>query len=226
MSLQTRLEALVTAIGADVKNLRSTAVSKAYVDALSYLDAYTPQVGWLATDSGLLSAQAGIALVSGKATFHRLFLMPGTYDSVWVNCSTAQSGGTVTLQSGLYPDDGTGSWPDTTATPLASGSFTTPVTTGMKQANLATPLVLSKPTLLWSCVLYIATVAPTTPPVLSASGNNLQNYGRPSNIGLTTPIRGYLRTGLAALPTTACTTANTSASGSADVTTTAIRRSA
>lgn len=208
--------------------------TRGYVDAYGSLEAIVPPAGWLVTDKTMMTAAAGLALTSGRGNFHRLYLMPGTYDSLWVTCSTAQGGttvGQVSLLLGLYPDDGSGTWPDTTNQPIASATISSgsggPLTsTGMKQATFASPLVITKPTLLWVCSLYLVATAPTTPPVLVAISTNLQNLARPTTLVLNTATRGYFRSGLAALPSTASTPSNVSVSGSADITAVAIRRSA
>lgn len=201
-------------------------VTKGYVDQRNGVR-YSPRIGDLATDPNLLSTGTGAALVSGKATFHRLALGVGTYDALFVHCTTAQSLGTITISAGIYPDDGSGAWPDTSANPITSCTFpANSMTTGMKQGTLTAPLVVTRPTTYWVAVLYVAASAPTTAPVLTSVANNLQTYSRPATLVLGTVGRGYYRTGLTALPNTASTTANLLLSSLADITVVAARRSA
>lgn len=201
-------------------------VTKGYVDQASLLAA-VPQVGWYATDSTVLQFGTGSALVSGKQTYHRLFLGPATYDALAVNVLTAQTAnGAVTLTGSLYPDDGTDGWPDTSTNPLQSAQFAALTSTGYKLAVLPAPLVVTRPIIYWVGVLWLVTTAPGTAPVLNSIANNIQSLGRPSAIGLGTPIRGYTRTGLTAPANTALTPANVTVSGGTDITGVAIRRSA
>ena len=200
------------------------AATKGYVDGMPALFS-TPPIGWIAVDSTCSTFGTTPALTSGKQTFHRLLLGPGTYDALYVSVSTAQSGGTVTLTGALYNDDGSDTWPDTSTGPIVSGAFPALTSTGMKLLTLSSPLVLTRPTLLWVSVLYVDTTAPSTAPLLASLAGNLNSYARSVANGFA-GVRGYFRSGLSAPANTASTTANLSVSGSTDIVAVAIRRSA
>lgn len=199
--------------------------TKGYADTIPTLGA-APLLGSIIPDATHIGFGTGIAMVSGKQTFHRLYLDPGTYDALMVNVVGAQSGGSVSLTGSLYNDDGSGSWMDTSVPPFLSAAYQALTATGPKYAVFGSPLVVTRPMVFWTGTLYLVTTAPTTAPTLTAVNSNLQNLSRTPGTAFG-PIRGYVRTGQTAPgASTASTTANVTISGSQDITAVAARRSA
>lgn len=210
MSLQTRIEALLTAIGADVKTLSDNS-RKLHVIP----------VGWWAVPQSVLQTGAA-AQTAGQAGFTHIDLPSGTYDSLAASVTVAQVGGSASTTLALYPTDPVTGFPDTTVAPLIQGTILT-TATGSKTTTAA-PVVLAAGRY-WTCHLYLVTTAPTTAATLQCNVNNIDPP--PSN-GWRTPnnYRGWVRTSQTALPTTAFTTSNIAAAAAANVAFINVHRSA
>lgn len=211
MSLSGRVDALATRIAAEIKALRNE--DRSYVVPVSW---------WVLPQSVLQTAAA--APTSGQAGFLPIDLPSGTYDSLALNTSVAEVGGSTTHTLALYRTDPLTGFPDTASGGLMfSGTVSLITSTGTKTTT-SVPTVL-KAGRYWTCHLYVAATAPTTAASISCNGNNVE---RPPSSVWSTPsnYRGWARTGLTVLPTTAFTTANITASALANVAYIGVRRSA
>lgn len=187
----------------------------------------TPPVGWYTTPSLLIASTNTGTFTSGKIHFQPFWVGPQvwTTDSITFKTVGAQSGGTTSLNFGLYGDDGTG-WPDGTNR-LATATATALTTAGLQTLTWSTAVALT-PGLYWIADLYVASVAPTT----AATPNTLINTSNGlaiSNIstGFGQNIRCYGWTGQTVLPTTALSSANLASSpGPTDVPLVYLHRSA
>lgn len=194
---------------------------KNYVDGVK---AALPAVGEYSLTDGILAAAAA-APTSGRMTFHPAWVAPGNYDALAVSVSTAISGGTgVVAAVGLYADDTTSGQRilPKTDTAIQSGSVSLG-TVGFGTYVFASPWS-SPGGFYWLGFLYYAMVAPSTAPTLPCISNCTYNIGQTST--LATRPRGWGRTGLTALPTTATTASNATRSVGSDIVCVALRRSA
>ncbi len=154
MSLQDRLAALISAIGADIKSIKL---------------GYNPPSGAWAMPGNILSVAAGTP-VSGKVCYWPIDIGPAglTLQSIGVNVTTARVGGTVVEKLGLYSDNGSGGAPLVTSGGLlASGSINLS-TLGVKTVSTSLTLTEGR---YWLAFIYYASVAPSTAPQTTCCTN-------------------------------------------------------
>lgn len=181
--------------------------------------AFPPASGYWVSTEGFLGT-ANTAPTSGRCTWHPFWLEGGSYNGLGINVATAQVAGTVTTTLGLYKDSGTGAMPLTLGGPIVSGTVVLTATGNAAASFTATTIPTG---MYWASFIYVASVAPTTAPVIKCLTNTTYAIPMPNATDLTTRVRGWARTGLTGLPTDAGTTANMSVVGATDIPVIALR---
>lgn len=186
----------------------------------------TPSIGGIGLPPGFISA-ANSTLSAGNTYLYPFYVGNNGYtvDSMYINISTAQSGGTVSFQVALYGDDGTG-WVDGTNRIIAPQSFTLTSTGNIASATLGTPVVLAAGRY-WIMTVYTNTTTPTTVPQFACLNNVIWSLPIHTSTTLGTAIRGFSWVGNTTFPTTTVSRTSTyTESGSAAIPLVGLHRSA
>lgn len=187
-------------LGAAESNVADSA-TKAYVDGYTAArSGYTPPSGsWQMPGNPLVTVDTG-AMVSGSLFFmpYDIGPLPMTIDALGISVTTALVAGTTTTSVGLYKDDGSGGYPDTTSGGRIGSGTLTLTSTGIKTVTVSATLA---PGRYWTGFLYVQTVAPTTAAVVSraSAAGNLWQLGSATSW---THARGLVLTSQTVLPTT------------------------
>lgn len=218
MSLRTRLDALVVAVGADIKSINAKIPKNG---------AMLPTIGGFARPPGMLSAGEG-AMNSGRQTFHPITVGPiaWTTDAFRIRVTRSGAGGSYSTIAVLYGDDGTG-FPNT-ATVLAQA----PVPTSSDSpSGIFVPFsgsaVVLNPGMYWLSLFYYEVSSPSQMPLFLCITNQVA-YSIPSlsDSSLDVNPKGYRVFNRTAIATSAISRATMELDTSNDLPLMGLRRSA